>query len=82
MGSYRSGIRYDYKDAPPAVAVNGPCTRWPWLAAGLTTPLFAVSLIFISTGSEAGGRTGNQQLVPGRRTHCIRQHPAQRLRAT
>ena len=51
MGSYRSGIRYDYKDAPPAVAER-PVPRWPWLAAGLTTPLFAVSLIFISTGSE------------------------------
>lgn len=51
MGSYPSGIRHDYKDAPPAVA-DRLVPRWPWFAAGLTTPLFAVSLILISTGSE------------------------------
>ena len=51
MGSIPSGIRYDFKDAPPAAAVK-PVHRWPWFAAGMTTPLIAAALILVSTGSK------------------------------
>ena len=51
MGSFPSGIRYDFKDAPPAAAVKH-VHRWPWFAAGMTTPLIAAALILVSTGSK------------------------------
>ena len=51
MGSYPSGNSHEYMDAPPAEA-RKPVPRWPWFAAGLTTPMFAVLLILVSTGSE------------------------------
>lgn len=52
MGSFPSGINHDYKDAPPAAAAR-PLPRWPWFAAGISTPLVAaIVLILVSTGSE------------------------------
>ena len=51
MESFPSGNRHEYMDAPPAEALK-PVPRWPWFAAGLTTPMFAVLLILVSTGSE------------------------------
>lgn len=52
MGSFPSGIRHDYKDAPPAAAAKR-VPRWPWFAAGMTTSLIvAAVLILVSTGSE------------------------------
>ena len=52
MGSFPSGIHHHNKDAPPAAA-SRPVQRWPWFAAGMTTPLIAaVVLILVSTGSE------------------------------
>ena len=52
MGSFPSGIRHDYKDAPPAAAAKR-LPHWPWLAAGVTMPLIAaVVLTLVSTGSE------------------------------
>lgn len=52
MGSFPSGINHDYKDAPPAAAAR-PLPRWPWFAAGISTPLIAaIVLILVGTGSE------------------------------
>lgn len=52
MGSFPSGIRHDCKDAPPPAAAR-PLPRWPWFAAGISTPLVAaIVLILVSIGSE------------------------------
>ena len=51
MGSFPSGFHHDYSDAPLTAAVK-PVRLWPWFAAGISTPLIAVALILVSTGSE------------------------------
>ena len=51
MGSFPGDYHHDYKDALLAAAAK-PLPRWPWLAAGVSTPLIAVALILVSTGSE------------------------------
>ena len=52
MGSFPSGIRHDYKDARPAAAAKR-LPRWPWFAAGVSTPVIAaVALVLFSAGSE------------------------------